>query len=115
MFIQIEQTKNPSRLKFLPGRTVLPSGTAGFLDAASAAQSPLAQLLFKIDGIKNVYFDQQSVTLIKADDIEWAMIKPIVLGTIMEHFATGRPVILENEPLPKPGLVFKDAGRRLFQ
>ena len=55
MFIQIEQTENPSRLKFLPGRTLLTSGTAGFLDADSADRSPLAQRLFEIDGIIAVY------------------------------------------------------------
>ncbi len=36
MFIQTEQTPNPATLKFLPGRTVLETGTANFPDAGSA-------------------------------------------------------------------------------
>lgn len=40
MFIQTEATPNPSTLKFLPGRTVLASGTADFPDASKADTSP---------------------------------------------------------------------------
>ena len=36
MFIQTELTPNPATLKFLPGRTVIESGTANFTDAAAA-------------------------------------------------------------------------------
>ena len=36
MFIQTEATPNPATLKFLPGKEVLPSGTADFRDAETA-------------------------------------------------------------------------------
>ena len=36
MFIQTEQTPNPATLKFLPGRTVLETGTADFTNAEEA-------------------------------------------------------------------------------
>ena len=42
MFIQTEQTPNPASLKFLPGRPVLPGGTANYTTAEQAASSPLA-------------------------------------------------------------------------
>ncbi len=32
MFIQTESTPNPATLKFLPGKAVMPSGTANFAD-----------------------------------------------------------------------------------
>ena len=41
MFIQTEPTPNPATLKFLPGRTVLASGTLDMRDKEAAAQSPL--------------------------------------------------------------------------
>ena len=42
MFIQTEATPNPATLKFLPGRTVLPSGTLDMRDAPrrKAPRSP---------------------------------------------------------------------------
>src|SRR5262249_39232991 len=45
MFIQTEPTPNPATLKFLPGRTVLASGTLDMRDKESAAKSPLAERL----------------------------------------------------------------------
>ncbi len=97
MFIQTEETPNPVTLKFLPGRTVLESGTADFPSADSAAgKSPLAQSLFNVDGVAGVFFGQDFVTVTKSAEAEWAIIKPAILGAIMEHFAAGRPVMLEH-------------------
>ena len=109
MFIQTETTSNSARMKFLPGKALLKSGTAGFLDLESSKRSPLAKRLFEIDGIKSVYLDPQAITLSKEDDIEWSMLQPVILGTIMEHYASGDPVIHdEDQPLPRPGLETKD-------
>ena len=38
MFIQTEQTPNPATLKFLPGCTVMESGTANFPERGAAAR-----------------------------------------------------------------------------
>jgi Fe-S cluster biogenesis protein NfuA len=96
MFIQTEQTPNPATLKFLPGRTVIPSGTANFPDAVSAARSPLAQKLFALDGVTGVFFGYDFVTVTKALEIDWYALKPAVLGVIMEVFTTGEPIMLAD-------------------
>lgn len=93
MFIQTEATPNPATLKFLPGREVLREGTADFRDAASAqAASPLAERLFEIPGVTGVFFGYDFVTVTK-DGPEWQHLKPAILGTIMEHFMSGQPVM----------------------
>jgi Fe-S cluster biogenesis protein NfuA len=92
MFIQTEATPNPATLKFLPGRPVLPGATADFPDAVSAAPSPLAQRLFAVDGVTGVFLGEDFVTVTK-DDQDWAHLKPALLGAIMEHFASGAPVM----------------------
>ena len=43
MFIQTQDTPNPNCLKFLPGRTVLESGTKDFPNGQAAFCSPLAK------------------------------------------------------------------------
>lgn len=96
MFIQTEQTPNPATLKFLPGREVLPSGTANFPDAASADRSPLAERLFGVDGVVGVFFGTDFVSVTKEDAREWYLLKPAILGVIMEHFTAGRPVLLDD-------------------
>ncbi len=96
MFIQTEQTPNPATLKFLPGREVMARGTADFPDAGAAARSPLAERLFRIDGVTGVFLGADFVTVTKDDAKDWMVLKPAILGIIMEHFATNRPVILED-------------------
>ncbi|WP_183857596.1 NifU family protein [Prosthecomicrobium pneumaticum] len=92
MFIQTEATPNPATLKFLPGRLVLPEGTADFRDEHEAARSPLAERLFAVPGVAGVFLGHDFITVTKRD-AEWPHLKPAILGAIMEHFMTGAPVI----------------------
>ena len=102
MFIQTEATPNPATLKFLPGCEVMQSGTANFPDRESAARSPLAQRLFEIDGVTGVFLGSDFVTVTKAEDREWYLLKPAILGVIMEHFTAGRPIVLSGGEEDKP-------------
>ncbi|MDT6939984.1 NifU family protein [Brucella pseudogrignonensis] len=96
MFIQTETTPNPATLKFLPGKVVMPEGTADFRDAASAGNtSPLAAKLFAVPGVTGVFFGFDFITVTK-DDGEWQHLKPAILGTIMEHFMSGADVMAGN-------------------
>jgi len=96
MFIQTEPTPNPATMKFLPGEPVLPDGTANFTDAAAAARSPLADRLFKIDGVTGVFLGSDFVTVTKTDAAEWQLLKPSILGVIMEHYVSGAPMMLDG-------------------
>jgi Fe-S cluster biogenesis protein NfuA len=97
MFIQTESTPNPATLKFLPGQTVLEAGTADFPAAEAGARSPLARRIFAIEGVTAVFLGTDFVTVTKADGVDWAHIKPAILGAVMEHFQSGQPV-LEGAP-----------------
>lgn len=96
MFIQTESTPNPRTLKFLPGREVLSVGVRDFPEAELAAISPLAQAVFAVDGVERVYLAGDFLTVTRADDWEWPHLKPQVLAAIMDHYASGRPVIIED-------------------
>jgi Fe-S cluster biogenesis protein NfuA len=97
MFIQTEATPNPATLKFIPGREVLPSGTRDFRDAAAASEaSPLAARLFDIDGVEAVFLATDFISVSKAEDADWQVVKPMVLGAIMDHYTAGEPILLEG-------------------
>ena len=97
MFIQTEETPNPATLKFLPGKTVVESGSANFPSADTASRSPLAERLFSLDGVAGVFFGQDFITVTKRLNSEWYLIKPAILGVIMEHFTAGRAVLLDDD------------------
>jgi Fe-S cluster biogenesis protein NfuA len=92
MFIQTEATPNPATLKFLPGRDVLVGEPRDFRDRESAAASPLVSALFEVPGVQGVFLGSDFISVTK-DESEWSHIKPAILGVIMEHFLSGKPVI----------------------
>jgi Fe-S cluster biogenesis protein NfuA len=98
MFIQTEATPNPATLKFLPGKVVLEMGTADFRAGDNAAaKSPLAAKLLAIDGVAGVFFGYDFITITKSGGAdgkpEWIHMRPAILGTIMEHYVSGQPVM----------------------
>ncbi|MFC0199473.1 NifU family protein [Paracoccus rhizosphaerae] len=98
MFIQTETTPNPATLKFLPGETVLGSGTADFPSPETGATSPLARRIFAVEGVTGVFLGRDFVTVTKADEAPWDHLKPSILGAIMEHFQSGAPAIEGEAP-----------------
>ena len=71
MFIQTEDTPNPATLKFIPGVSVLDTGTAEFTSVEEAQTSPLAKRLFAVDGVDSVFFGSDFLAITKSDAMEW--------------------------------------------
>ncbi len=92
MFIQTEATPNPATMKFLPGRAVLESGALDIPTREAASQSPLAEKLFDIPNVSGVFFGADFISVTKTGG-EWQQIKPAILGTIMEHYMSGAPLL----------------------
>ncbi|EDW82062.2 uncharacterized protein Dwil_GK25604 [Drosophila willistoni] len=96
MFIQTQDTPNPESLKFLPGVEVLGKGnTYDFPSVAAAHCSPLAKLLFRVEGVRSVFFGSDFITISKEEAAEWGLIKPEVFAVIMDFFASGLPILHE--------------------
>ena len=93
MFIQTQDTPNPATLKFIPGVPVMDSGTADYPAADSAANSPLARRLFQVDGVRGVFLGGDFVAVTKEEQLDWFALKPSILAGIMEHYASGMPVV----------------------
>ena len=98
MFIQTQETPNPNSLKFVPGVPVLETGTFDFPNAQSVGnRSSLARQLFRIEGVRSVFFGPDFITVTKQDDdLEWRLIKPEIFATIMDFFTSGLSVLNEE-------------------
>jgi Fe-S cluster biogenesis protein NfuA len=105
MFIQTEQTPNPTTLKFLPGCTVMTAGTANFADISGTERSPLAMRLFQLPEVGGVFLGADFITVTKSADGDWYQLKPAILAALMEHFTTGQPVLLTGpgDEMPAAG------------
>ena len=100
MFIQTQPTPNPTSLMFLPGKPILESGSKNFVNGREAMSSPLAKRLFQIDGVKQVFFGTDFITVTKSDDYAWSVLKPDVFAAITEFYAAGEPVLYDVEADP---------------
>jgi len=108
MFIQTEDTPNPATLKFIPGRDVMGVGAvADFPSADTAGRSPLALALFQTPEVSRVFFGSDFISITKRDG-DWKHLKPGLLGTIMEHFTQGHP-LMEGAPLEEDEITGEDS------
>ncbi len=97
MFIQTQATDNPDCLKFLPGQDVTDGRAIEFQGPDAARRSPLAERLFAVDSVARVALGADHIAVTKTPDVAWHIVKPVVLGAIMDHFVAGDPVLLEAE------------------
>jgi Fe-S cluster biogenesis protein NfuA len=95
VFIQTEETPNPETLKFLPGCVVMPEGTASYVLGQPCDNSPLARRLMETEGLTGVFFGSDFVTITKEPSQDWSLLKPSILGTLMDHFVANLPVVTD--------------------
>ncbi len=108
MFIQTEHTPNPQTLKFLPGKVVMDNGTAFYQNLADAQNSPFAKRLFNNDGVEGVFFGSDFITITKNQSVEWQVMKPLILGSIMDHYNSGDKTIEDEVNKDNSSLVADD-------
>ncbi|PCD04782.1 NifU family protein [Sphingomonas spermidinifaciens] len=92
MLIETEATPNPATMKFLPGREVMAGGTRDFASPEEAEASPLADALFGLGDVTGVFFGRDFVSVTAAPGVDWASLKPDVLGILLDHFAGDMPL-----------------------
>lgn len=95
MFIQTHPLDDAAYMRFTPGEPVLPIGTPNMEEAEAAELSPLARRLLRIDDVEAVSLSLDDVTIRRSDSSEWYILKPAVLGAIMEHYGSGDPVVTD--------------------
>ena len=96
MFIQTENTPNPQTLKFLPGKVVMEEGTAFYQNIEEGSNSPFAKRLFNVDGVEGVFFGSDFITITKAQTTNWQIMKPLILGSIMDHYNSGEETVVKD-------------------
>ena len=92
--IQLEWTPNPSTLKYVVDRPLLPSGALNLTTREKAeAVSPLATRLFNIQGVSAVMLGTNFVTVTKGEEGEWDELNDAVMQNLDEHLSAGQPIV----------------------
>jgi Fe-S cluster biogenesis protein NfuA len=109
--IQTEPTPNPNALKFLPNREVRGNKTPLFYkkdpQGNPSEDSPLAYDLFKLDGVQDVFFGSDFITVGKNDTVEWNNLRTSIIQEIQGY--ADKPFVIE-ETKPACETINADSG-----
>ncbi len=95
--IQLEWTPNPSTLKYVVDRSLLPAGALNLTDKKVAEEkSPLAFKLMSIEGVTAVMLGSNFVTVTKGESGEWDELNDSVMQTLDAHLTAGEKVVNEG-------------------
>jgi len=103
--ILTEKTPNMDCMKFLPGRAVFKTATIDFPDARAGLASPLATALFRVEGIKRVFFGPDFITVNKDEGYDWLTLRAQIFGAIMEFYASGVPIMKDKTKDVSPNTI----------
>ncbi len=94
-----ETTPNPAVLKFVANK-ILTKTSAEFKNIDEAKPSPLANELFKFSFVKEVFIDENYISITKYDSFSWDEITLEVRTFIKQFIENGGIVIDESQIVP---------------
>ena len=100
--LRVQPTPNPNAFQFVINAPIIDTGAKTFTNADEAKGDFLAEELFKIYGVENIYLKESFVTITKSETIGWHTIFEKIGETIEEkiHFyeTLAEKEIVENKP-----------------
>ena len=78
-------TPNPEAAQFIMSGDVMKKGTKTFVSPDKAKGDPLAEALFKIYGVENVFVKENFVTITKSPVVAWTTLMEPIQNTLEKH------------------------------
>ncbi len=97
--VYAEVTPNPATMKFVASRKIVPA-TFEFKNIEEAKDSELATALFQFPFVKQVFIDENYVSVSKYDVVEWDDITLEVRELIRNFIADGKDVVATDKIAP---------------
>lgn len=106
VLIRIQATPNPNAWKFVMDRPVLNEGKATYADIQEAEPSMLASALFQVDGVRQVHFFQNVITVTHQFDADPEELQRNVCSVIQTRMPAHNPNIttLDEKKMRRAGL-----------
>lgn len=97
--IYAELTPNPSTMKFVANKYLLPSGeSANFTTKKDTIGfSPLAEELFNLPFVDGVFMASNFVTVTKTDNVSWDFITMQLREFIREWISDGKEILVKSQ------------------
>lgn len=101
--VYAEVTPNPAVMKFVANKKIVP-GIFEFKNIDEAKDSPMAQALFHFPFVKEVFFDENYISLTKYDMASWDEVTLELREFVRNYLTDGKAVVNETaDPHIKSG------------
>ncbi|MBW2962422.1 NifU family protein [Mesonia aestuariivivens] len=97
--VYAESTPNPKVMKFVANKKLV-INTTEFKNIDEAKNAPLAQKLFHFPFVKEVFFDENYISITKFDIAEWEEITMEIREFIRNYIQEGNVIITEESATP---------------
>ncbi len=104
--IRIQATPNPNAWKFVLDRPVLNEGKAAYSNIEEAEHNILSRSLFEIDGVRQVHFFQNVITVTHQFDTDSEQLQKEVCAVIQTRMAVHNPnqTVLDEKKIARQNL-----------
>ena len=82
--LRVQPTPNPNAFQFVINAPIISTGTKTFTNADEAKGDPLAEALFQIYGVEDIYLKESFVTITKSETVGWHTVFEKIGETIEE-------------------------------
>lgn len=106
VLIRVQETPNPCAWKFVLDRPVLVEGKASYSNLQEAEHNNLARSLFQIEGVKQVHYFQNVITITHQFDVESDDLIQKVCAVIQTRMPVHNPnqTILDEKKIARQNL-----------
>jgi Fe-S cluster biogenesis protein NfuA len=94
--VYAEMTPNPAVMKFVANKMLINQDSVEFKNIEEAAPSPLAQKLFHLPFVKEVFISGNYIALSKYNIVEWDAVAQEVRLFLLEELQAGTPILKEQ-------------------
>jgi Fe-S cluster biogenesis protein NfuA len=85
---RIQSTPNPHARKYILSTNVKTEGKVSYSDPSECSHVPLATALLKINGVKQVHFFENVLTITQNGEINWAILDQQVQDVVLSEIDT---------------------------
>lgn len=89
--VSIQGTPNPNALKFILSVPVRTQGNVTYTSAAESQSNPMAQAIFSLPNISEVYFFDNYITVTQDGGADWDSLEGQIQAKILEQIPTHNP------------------------
>ena len=113
--LRVQPTPNPNAFQFVINAPIINSGTKTFSNADEAKGDSLAEALFEIYGVENIYLKESFVTITKSETVGWHTVFEKIGETIEEKIHHYDALDEKKEASGKPETILDKFHKEDFQ